>query len=158
MLYYWSTAVNVFLVPLPGILLMWFRPEYLKYYNLAFAVPSILTGLLFWRLWAATNHSIAVQQVRIMQSYAYISGLKDRLLGVSLTWVPSGSKSSKNARYRNSRYLAICWTTIVEGFFISGCTYRMLPIGGSIAWWNFFPLILLNAFNLYISLPFLLSG
>ena len=155
MLYYWSSVIQVFITPIPGTCIMWFRPDFLKYYNLAFAVPSIIYGLIVMKIWANSGHSLQVYQVRMLQSYAYMIGLKDRLLGRTLDWVPSGGgKGHLDLRYAAARGIAAGWTLTYIGLFVAGCVYRML---GGYAWWNFFPLILIQSFNLYIALPFILS-
>jgi hypothetical protein len=70
------------------------------------------------------------------------------------------------------RWFCIAWTFTYNGFFIAGCTYRLLE---GHAWYNFLPLyvlsraskakmlitlpfrILLQAFMLYKALPFMLA-
>jgi hypothetical protein len=139
MLYYWSAALGIFFVPIPGIFMIWIRPNLLKYYNLAFALPSIIYGLLVFRLWARSTHSLAVQYIRVVQSYAYLSGLSRLVFGTISDWVPTGdTKSHTTNHYRNMRVLAICWTFAFQGAFISGCAYRILL--GSAEWYQFVPL------------------
>lgn len=153
MMYYSATALGIFINPLPGILLMWFRPEFLMYYNLAFAIPSLLYSFIAIRMWAKAKYSIHVQYIMAIQQYAYLTAIKDRLFGTALAWVPSGdAKAHKNNKYRNMRILAWCWTITFEGFLISGVAYCIL---GGWAWYNFLPIILLNAFNLFITHRFL---
>lgn len=153
MMYYSAMALSIFISPVPGIFLLWFRPEFFKYYNLAFAIPSILYGLITFRLWAKASYGINVQYIMVIQSYAYLTAIKDRLFGRALAWVPSGdNKSHKNNKYRNMRVLCAFWTIMVTGFLIAGVTYRILL---GMAWWNCLPLLILNAFNLFLAHRFL---
>jgi cellulose synthase/poly-beta-1,6-N-acetylglucosamine synthase-like glycosyltransferase len=153
MMYYSATALGIFINPLPGILLMWFRPEFLKYYNLAFALPSLLYSLIAIRMWAKAKYSIHVQYIMAIQQYAYLTAIKDRLFGTALAWVPSGdTKAHKNNKYRNMRILAWCWTITYDAFLISGVTYCIL---NGWAWYNFVPIICLNLFNLFVTHRFL---
>jgi len=52
MMYYSAVSLSIFISPIPGILLLWIRPAMFKYYNLAFALPSVLYGLFLFRAWA----------------------------------------------------------------------------------------------------------
>jgi hypothetical protein len=81
--------MTIFLNPVPGILLMWFRIEFLLYYNLAFAIPSLMYGWFIYRVWGRSSHALTVQFIGVIQQYAYLSALKDRLVGTSFAWVPS---------------------------------------------------------------------
>lgn len=156
MLYYSATALSIFTNPLPGILLIWFRVQYVLFYNLAFAIPSLLYGWFLYRIWGRSKHAMCVQFIGVIQQYAYLSALKDRVLGTSFTWVPSGdTKAHKSTRYRNMRWFCICWNFITTSFFIAGVTYRML---GGHPWYDFFPLILLNLYTLYKALPYMMAA
>lgn len=139
MLYYWSAAISVFVGPLPGVFMIWIRPGLLKYYNLAFAIPSILYGIVVFRLWSRSTHSLAVQHIKIMQSYAYVSGLSGLIFGGIADWVPSGDgKAHGSNSYRNMRVLAICWTFAYQAAFISGCVYCVVL--SSVMWYHLLPL------------------
>ncbi|THW10040.1 family 2 glycosyl transferase [Aureobasidium pullulans] len=154
MMYYSAMALSIFISPVPGIFLLWFRPEFFKYYNLAFAVPSLIYGLLTFRMWAKASYGMNVQYIMVIQSYAYLNAIKDRLLGNGLAWAPSGdNKSHKNNKYRNMRILCTFWTIIVTGFMVGGCTYRILL---GMHFYNCIPLLLLHAFNLLLAHRFLL--
>ncbi|KKY29116.1 putative glycosyl transferase family 2 [Phaeomoniella chlamydospora] len=154
MMYYSAMALSIFLAPIPGIFLLWLRPEFFKYYNLAFALPSILYGLITFRIWAKASYGINVQFIMIIQSYAYLTAIKDRLFGRALAWVPSGdNKSHRNNKYRNMRILCCCWMMTVTGGLASGVTYRILL---GMAWWNCVPILVLFAFNLFLAHRFIL--
>lgn len=154
MMYYSAMALSIFISPVPGIFLLWFRPEFFRYYNLAFAIPSILYGLLTFRMWAKASYGINVQYIMVIQSYAYLTAIKDRLLSRGLAWAPSGdNKSHKNNKYRNMRLLCAIWTTTITGFLVGGCTYRIIL---GMAFYNCIPLLVLHAFNLLLAHRFLL--
>lgn len=90
MMYYSAISLSIFINPLPGVLMLWARPEYVRYYNLAFAIPSILYSLIAIRCWAKASYGFNVQFIMVIQSYAYLTAIKDRLFGRALAWVPSG--------------------------------------------------------------------
>lgn len=154
MMYYSAIALSIFINPLPGILMLWIRPEYVRYYNLAFAIPSILYSLIALRCWAKASYGFNVQYVMVIQAYAYLMAIKDRVLGQALAWVPSGdTKAHKNDKYRNMRILAICWCTTVVTMVVAGTIYQCLR---GLSFYDCLPLLILNAFNLILSHRFLL--
>ncbi|KAI5366628.1 hypothetical protein Slin14017_G042680 [Septoria linicola] len=154
MMYYSSVATAAFFNPLPASVLLWSRPELMKYYNLFFALPPLAVGLIFIRLWARSPYTLTVQFTQVIMAYAYLQSFLDRIFGQKLSWVPSGdNKSHKINRYRNMRVLAWAWTIAHNTLLISGAVYR---ICGGLPWWDVFPALLLDAFNLVIVHPFLL--
>ncbi|KAF2752905.1 nucleotide-diphospho-sugar transferase [Pseudovirgaria hyperparasitica] len=154
MMYYSAISLSIFLNPLPGILMIWVRPEYVRYYNLAFAVPSILYSLLAIRVWAKASYGLNVQFVMMIQSFAYFTAIKDRLFGRALAWVPSGdTKAHKNNKYRNMRIMAWVWMCSASGALIAGTTYQVLR---GMKWYDCFPVLCLTAFNFFLAHRFLL--
>ena len=93
--------------PLPGALLLWVRPYYFKYYNLFFAVPSLLYGCVILHFWAVSNYSLNVQFTNMIVQYAYVNSIKDRVFRNPLNWAASGdAKAHKKNNYRDMRILA----------------------------------------------------
>ncbi|KAF2134972.1 glycosyltransferase family 2 protein [Dothidotthia symphoricarpi CBS 119687] len=153
MMYYSAISLSIFLNPLPGLLMIWVRPDYVRYYNLAFAVPSLIYSIIAIRFWAKARYGFNVQFIMYIQSYAYMTAIKDRLFGRALAWVPSGdTKAHKNNKYRNMRLLAWVWTVSSCGALISGVTYQCLQ---GFKWYDAFPTLLLMAFNLFLAHRFL---
>jgi hypothetical protein len=154
MMYYSATALSIFLNPVPGILMIWVRPEYVRYYNLSFALPSVLYSLIVIRCWTKASYGLHVQFIMVIQAYAYLTAIKDRLFGRALAWVPSGdTKAHKNNKYRNMRILACCWVTTVTGALVSGVVFRVLR---GLAWYDCLPVLLLDIFNIFLAHRFLL--
>ncbi|MCJ1366171.1 hypothetical protein MMC16_005297 [Acarospora aff. strigata] len=152
-LYYSATALSVFLNPLPGPLLLWLRPDFFKYYNMFFALPSVFYGTIVFRIWARSNYTLNVQFTNVIMQYAYINSIKDRIIGQKLNWVASGDgKAHGNDKYRNMRLLAWAWTIIHNGVLIAAVIYRLLK---GFPWYQVIPLLLLDAFNLYTAHRFL---
>jgi hypothetical protein len=153
-LYYSATSLSIFISPLPGILLLWIRPEFFKYYNLAFAIPSIIYGTIVFPLWAKGGYTLNVQHIMVIQNYAYLNAIKDKIFRLGLKWAPTGDKKAhKSHKYRNMRILAWIWWIVVLGGLISATVYR---VRHGLKWYNTIPLLILNAYNLYLSHPFLL--
>jgi hypothetical protein len=146
-LYYSATALGIFFNPLPGPLLLLVRPEFFKYYNIFFAVPSVFYGVLVFRLWAKSNWSLDVVYCNVVMQYAYLNSIKDRIVGQRLIWAASGdNRAHKNNKYRNMRILACVWTIIHNGLLVGAVTYRLLK---GFPWYQVIPLLLLDLFNLW---------
>jgi cellulose synthase/poly-beta-1,6-N-acetylglucosamine synthase-like glycosyltransferase len=155
MMYYSAISLSIFVNPLPGTLLLWIRPEYFKYYNLAFAVPSLFYSLLALRFWTKGAYSLNVQFIMVIQSYAYLTAIKDRMFGRALAWVPSGDNTShRNNKYRNMRILAFCWIFTYLGLLAGALVYRCLK-DDDFHVYNAAPLLALDAMNLFFAHRFL---
>ncbi|KAK3295401.1 nucleotide-diphospho-sugar transferase [Chaetomium fimeti] len=153
LLYYSAVSLGIFISPIPGTLLLFLRPEWFKYYNLAFAIPSIIYGSLLFRFWAKAKYGFNVQHIMVVQSYAYLTAIKDRLFGIELLWAASGDKKAhKSHKYRNMRILCWLWTIVSVGGVIAAVTYRLVT---GFPWYHTIPLLVLNAYNLYITHYFL---
>ncbi|KAK5659672.1 hypothetical protein OQA88_880 [Cercophora sp. LCS_1] len=138
LLYYSAVSLGIFISPVPGTLLLVFRPEWFKYYNLAFAIPSIVYGSLVFRFWAKAEYGFNVQHVMVVQSYAYLTAIKDRLFGIELLWAASGDKRAhKSNKYRNMRLLCWFWTILATGGMVAAVSYRLV---GGFAWYHTIPL------------------
>ena len=146
LLYYTATALAVFMNPLPGPLLLWVRPEFFKYYNVFFALPSLVYGLVILRIWGRSNYNLNVQYVQVIMAYAYVNSIKDRIVGQKTIWAASGdTKAHNNNKYRNMRLVAWAWTIIHTSALVSAVAYRLAK---GFPWYEIFPLLLLDAFNL----------
>ena len=156
LLYYSAVSLGIFVSPMPGPLLLFFRPEWFKYYNLAFAIPSIFYGLILFRFWAKARYGLNVQHIMVIQSYAYLTAIKDRLFGIELLWAPSGDKKAhKSNKYCNMRMLCWLWTLTWLGAVVASVTYRLLT---GFPWHHTVPLLVLSAYNLYISHYFMFAS
>ena len=155
MMYYSSTALAIFTGPLPGLLLIWIRPAAVFWYNVAFAVPSLIFSFFIMKIWAKQPYGFSCQRVRIIQSYSHLFAIKDKIMGSAIAWVPTGggasSKSSSQA-YDASVKLMLAWTTLVTFLVIGGSAWFMT----SFPWYHFLPTILLSIFNFFMNLSTIL--
>ena len=152
-LYYSATALAVFMNPLPGPLLLFIRPDFFKYYNLFFAVPSLIYGTLVLRFWARANYNLNVQFANVIMAYAYINSIKDRVMGNALNWAASGdAKAHRNNKYRNMRLLAWAWTIAHNTALVTAVAWRLAR---GMEWYQVVPLLGLDVFNFYCAHRFL---
>jgi len=157
-MYYLTSALGVLLNPIPGPLLLWISPQMLIYYNMFFGVPGLIHTLIVIPLWAKSRYPpFKVQFTNIIIAYACISTFIGCVFKKGEgSWVSSGSnKKSKNTRYRNMRILAWVLTIIHYSNLIAAVTYRLLT---GFPWYNVLPLLVLDAFWLFVSHKFLLAS
>ncbi|KAF8952198.1 nucleotide-diphospho-sugar transferase [Flammula alnicola] len=161
MMYYTAAAFMAFLASMPGLLMLWLNPGLVMWYNFAYAFPSLIYSIFVFRLWSRQMYNFNVNFVFVIQQYAYLMAIKDRVFGTTASWVPSGDnkshiknkkKKSGNNKYRNMRILCGLWMFGSASAVTVGVTLRILE---GYSWHKFIPLIALDAFNLFISHRFI---
>ncbi|TFK44990.1 nucleotide-diphospho-sugar transferase [Crucibulum laeve] len=155
MMYYSAAALMIFLVPLPGLLMLWANPSFVFWYNFCYAFPSLIYSVIIFRLWSRQMYNLNVNYVFAIQQYAYLMAVKDRIFGTTASWVPSGDnsghakgkkKAGGNNKYRNMRILCCVWVWGTTGGMIAGVTLRIVQ---GYTWYNFLPLLLLDGFTVF---------
>ena len=149
------SAVNIFLAPLPAPLILWTKPELFKYYNLFFAFPTLLMGLVALRIWTKGRYTFAVQYAETVMTYAYLQSILDYIRGKHLAWMPSRreGKVHGNKRYTNMRILAWIWTITHQAALIAACVYRVV---GGMPWYHLVPALVIDVYFLLCLHRFLL--
>lgn len=74
------SAQNIFIGPLPGVLLILFKPSAVLFYNVSFAIPSIIFSTVIVPIWATQKQDSACQRIRVIQRYT--------ILGHFPGWIP----------------------------------------------------------------------
>lgn len=92
MLFYITTGLGVILAPVPTIAMLGFFPEHVHWYNLLFAVPSLLFGTVFMAYWMRLPFTLDVLRVRQISYFAHLFALVDFLTGRVEEWKPTGGK------------------------------------------------------------------
>ncbi|KAJ7614387.1 nucleotide-diphospho-sugar transferase [Roridomyces roridus] len=168
MLYYSAAAMSIFLNPLPGLLMLVFKPQHIIFYNFFFVLPAVLDNIIIFRLWSRQRFNFNCIHVFVIQQYAYLMAIKDKIFGTTAAWVPSGdnkaqaskeagapavkSSKGKNNKYRNSRILCAIWVYGVTGAIIGLTTLRLVQ---GYHWWNFIPMLLLDSYNIFVTFHFI---
>ncbi|KAL8869773.1 MAG: hypothetical protein Q9174_004018, partial [Haloplaca sp. 1 TL-2023] len=111
------TTIQVIASPLPLPLILWCRPDWFKYYYIAYAILALLLELLVLRFWFGRKDAASVRSVRLIAGYAYLQGLLDQIFGHK-----EGEEKERDAmrRYRNMRLLACGWTFLHQGLLVGG--------------------------------------
>ncbi|CAM9165587.1 unnamed protein product [Scytosiphon promiscuus] len=155
MFYYSATAMGIFLGPLPGILLLWFKPSAVFWFNISFALPSIFFGIVVMRIWSKQPFDLFCQRAQIIQSYAHLYAIKDKVMRTAVPWVPTGggaSSRSSSQAYDSSVKLMLCLTVGSTLITIGSSSWR----SSEYSWFNFMPTVALSVINLVLSISTLL--
>ena len=140
-MYYISTAVNIFLAPLPGLLMLWVFPAYIYPENTVwllgalmlwyFVLPTVMYG--HWRL--------DVLRVQQLYSFAHAVAIAHVITGRTKEWVATGSANTRTTPLavtivRVMRITVIVTQTLVWGGLITATlafgldhTWAMLGFG-----------------------------
>ena len=150
MIYYWATALGIFTGPIPGILMVWFLPEFVFWYNYLLTLPSFIYGTLWLKYWSYHPWGLYALKARQVSYYAHFYAIKDKLMGQVQGWVSTGSVQAKSAgRFGNFRSLLFWWNTSCLVIISAGIT-RGVMHGHSLI--HFIPMIFFSLFNYYIQM------
>lgn len=147
--YYLATALGVLIAPLPAIIMVWFFPEYVKWYNWLYVVPSLAFGTLFMASWTKAPWGFYALVTRHISNYAHLFAIRDFLKKDLMTWIPTGS-TSQTGSSRVKSFVALNLTLGITTFLFSiiGAIYQMTSISS----FDFYPLIAFSTFNFIIAM------
>lgn len=152
MLYYWATAIGVFLNPLPSMLMVWLFPTKVHWLNYAFALPSFLFGTCVMAYWSVAPYGLYAPRARLVSYWAHIFALWDKLFGTAMPWVSTGSKEAKrNSKFDRFRKMHATWATIQVATVVSGVVYNWRTLDANALW----PLLALATFNALVNFSIL---
>lgn len=147
MMYYVATAMGIFITPLPGLITVWFRPEYIHYYNLIFSVPSFIFGTLYMAMWTKAPFTFGALQARTVGYFAHAFALTDKLRGDLMPWVPTGGKQ-KTKKTKVAWYFILVHALLIFGLGVGGALVHM----GSPFNYNFYPFLFFLTFHFVLQL------
>jgi cellulose synthase (UDP-forming) len=148
-MYYLTTAVNVFAIPLPAIIMALFFPQEVRAANYVplFAglwVYFVLLPRAFRARWRPE-----VLRVQMAYSFSHVVAYMDRLLRREASWVPTGAVHGSNILARRIARVAFGWLSLVELAGV-GAIVRDTYLYGAPRYW---PLFVFAGFYLYIAVP-----
>ena len=151
MLYYMTTGIAVFLQFLPSTLLVWLTPELVLWYNVAFSLPSILFGTVFYSNWSYHPFGLYAPKVKVLGYHAHFFAFIDKLRDRAVAWVPSGAVTKKISRFDNAKSALLYWTTLTHYALVAGVAYRAhdYPL------YNFIPVLILSTYNYWLNMSVL---
>lgn len=109
MLFYMTTGIGVVVAPLPTLAMLSMFPDKVHWFNLLFAVPSLIFGTVFMAIWMKLPFTLDVIRVRQVSYFAHFFALIDFLTGRVEEWKPTGGSVSSR-RYKLFRPAAfVLW-------------------------------------------------
>lgn len=148
MLYYLCTGLGTVLTVAPSLVLVWWYPELVLAFNVAFSLPSFLYGTVALPLWTRQPWGWYAQRARLVAAYANLFALIDKLRGSLVPWQVSGA-GGRVKRFEHFRHFMFWW--------IFGSTILVvLGIGfQSERFEEFIPMLFFSCFNAWLHLSVL---
>ncbi len=147
--YYITTAVNVFTVHLPGIIMAFFFPQdvFAKNY-----LPFIAGAWVYMVLLPTVSRSkwrFEVMRVQMAYSFCHAVAIVHKIFGRSAGWVATGAVGKKNSLARTISITG--FTTIVAGLGlqVAGLLYAIPRFGLA----QFWPMVLFTLAWAYLAVP-----
>lgn len=132
-LYYITTAFSIFLLPLPGILLIWLRPENIRAVNMVFFVPALCFPLFLNFVWSRQGYGWDAMKAQLMANYAHAFAIWDKMRGNVIGWLPTGNSGTQATLLHRFKLVARGWSLLgfglaLSGFVMNWPNMEMLPI------------------------------
>ena len=155
MFYYQATALGLIFTPLPALVMIWFAPEKVFWFNSVFSLPSFFFGTVYMSFWNRQFYGFAALRARFVSYYAHLFALHDRLRSTVMDWVPTGNAGvgAANVRYRRFRRLCLFWNTVPTLLGYVGA-YRAMD---GIHDYDFYPFLFLSTFYAALQLSCLIE-
>lgn len=147
-LYYLSTGVSVLFTATPSLIMVWFYPDLVFWYNAAFSVPSFLFSFLVIPMWTKHPFGWYAPRCRVIASHAHLFAIIDKMRGTLVPWQASGNVGHVQ-RFFHLRHLLFWWTSITAALIFLGAGVQIDKI------WHLIPTLFFTSFNAWLSLSVL---
>jgi cellulose synthase/poly-beta-1,6-N-acetylglucosamine synthase-like glycosyltransferase len=151
-LYYISTAVFVFTVALPSLVMLWVFPHQIFVGNYRMLLPALavtyaLTPLIMRSAWRP-----AVLRVQMLYSFAHAVAIWHTLRGRTADWVPTGAAGKGTPLAVKIRRLMTGTVVTTQAVMWGGIAWNLPQLGLERLW----PMLVLAAVSVYIQVPALM--
>jgi cellulose synthase/poly-beta-1,6-N-acetylglucosamine synthase-like glycosyltransferase len=147
--YYVATALSLFFAPMPSMLLILFRPQAVFWFNICFALPSMLMPFVALRIWSTQPYHLDCIRIKTVQYLAHLFAIVDMICNTQLPWVATGASAAKK-KTRFPRAMK---------FLMNFSVCQLILIWAGVAWRaqeydirNFLPTLILETLNIWIQL------
>ncbi len=152
-LYYVTTAVNVFTMALPGLLMVWFVPGGITPANYVFVAMAMVTRQTVVPFITLQSESMmGLTRIQMTYSFCHALALFDVLRGRTDAWVATGAKTRSRTSVRVQRLIRV-WCIGVQVLMWIGIALHA-PTYGLSHWWL---TIVFTLTNLYLVYPLVLG-
>lgn len=150
--YYISTALFVFVMPLPTIVMLWFFPEAVQPANYLLLIPSLIFVWMVMPMLLHARWSPAVLRVQLVYSFSHAIAIYDTVRGRTADWVPTGAVGQGTPVPTRVRRLMTVWVSFTLVATVLGIAVGLT----NFALVNYLPVIFLTLIALWVKVPALL--
>ncbi|MDJ0029622.1 cellulose synthase catalytic subunit [Gordonia alkanivorans] len=148
-LYYVTTALNVFLLFLPGVIMAAFYPEDVRPVQLVPFLLGLWVYVVLFPLVSRTRWRFEVLRIQMAYSYAHAVAIWHKIIGREIGWVPTGVIGKSNSLARSIAWLgATVLGASLLAFWV--CIVRDVMVYGLAQFWMMVGLVLAYT---YLALP-----
>jgi cellulose synthase (UDP-forming) len=116
--YYISTAVGIFTLPLPTIIMVWLLPDRVKLANFFWLIPTFAL-YPFIKMIHKTGWSPATIRVYTISSYSHAAAIWHTLSGKTSEWVPTG-ETRRTSMTSRVTLLLVLWMGLTNVVMLAG--------------------------------------
>ncbi|MFD8696485.1 glycosyltransferase family 2 protein [Kitasatospora purpeofusca] len=146
---YLTSAVNVFAVPLPALIMLFFRPDEIAPWQVLPFLPPIWVALVLLPAMSRTHWRFEVTRVQLLGGLCHVVAIAHALRRRSADWVPTGAVSGGTALARTVARIGVGWLGLVVVAGVVGLVRAVNSYG----WQPFWALAGLLALTTYTVVP-----
>jgi cellulose synthase/poly-beta-1,6-N-acetylglucosamine synthase-like glycosyltransferase len=151
-LYYIDTAINVFVVSIPPILMAVLAPDAVSVNNYLFVFLAVIVRMSLVPIITMGSESMTgLTRIQSTYSFAHALALFDAIRGRTDSWQATGVKGGTPTA-RRVRRLMISWCVLVQVLMWGTCLWRAPDHG----WFDYVPMMAFAVLNLAITYPMML--
>ncbi|WP_111765976.1 glycosyltransferase [Nakamurella deserti] len=148
--YYLTTAMNVFLAPIPTLLMVWLFPEYVKAGNFLPLVGLLVLWLGVYPVVMKGRWRLETLRVQVIYGFAHAASIWDVFFGQTQEWVPTGGGSAPTPVATRVKRMIVWYLSITMAAASIGLVYRLWSGYPLSDWWA---ALVFFGVNLYIFVP-----
>ena len=149
--YYITTAVGVFCLPLPTLVMLWFMPERVQLSNFFWMVPAFAMYPLI-RLMHKSGWRASTLRVYTISSFSHAAAILHTLRGRTAEWVPTG-ETRRTSMTSNVIATMVGWLALTNVLTLVGVLRFIGVWGGSVV--DVGPILLVAVLNASVWMPIL---
>ena len=124
--FYIHTAVSSIIVPMLPLIIIFLYPNEVSLHYVYLLLPSIIFVFVVYPLWHNATYGIEAWSTRSVYGWAHLFALFDLFTKKSMKWQPTGSKMSKDIRYRSFRISQMVFNLIPGIIWVSYSLYYIV--------------------------------
>lgn len=146
---YLTSAVNVFAVPLPALIMLFFAPGEIRPWQVLPFLPPIWVALVLLPAMSRTRWRFEVTRVQLLGGLCHVVAIGHALRRRSADWVPTGAVSGGTSLARSVARIGVGWLGLVVLAGSAGLVRAALEYG----WRPFWALAALLGLTAYTVIP-----